>query len=69
MRTKKDHRTENEGLKIQDQISRVENAGPENAFSGPAFSGPPFSAPRIDLYSWLRTLLIYLHEDSYPSRN
>ena len=44
---KKDERTENAGLKMEDQMSWVENAGPENAFSSPAFSGPAFSTPAI----------------------
>jgi len=30
-RTKKNERTENAGLKMKDQMSEVENAGPENA--------------------------------------
>ena len=30
-RTKKDERTKNAGLKMQDQMSGVKNAGPENA--------------------------------------
>ena len=36
-RTKKDERTENAGLKMQDQIAGVENARPENV-------GPPVNA-------------------------
>jgi len=31
METKKDERTENAGLKMEDQMSWVENAEPENA--------------------------------------